>query len=554
MPGHVFVTRGDMKRLMCDAWCLPCDRALRIVPGWLEASEGFDAGPVAEAYLEAVRGYFVEQLYAGGKIRRFEARRDRLTEAWDDEDSARVVGFTEWSGGPRPWLVHVGSHPQRPIEWYMEGLRQFLERANQELADATPLCGRARPLVAVHAVGTGLGGAHYRKAEIIWQQLKTLYAFVERDDCAVDVVFVAWEKSAFAAAQACRRTSLRDPNVSTQGDRASSAERFWPTLNTAQRERAQGLARRAASGNLVLFLGAGVSIPAGLPSWGEMLLDAAKRCPELVDSCEALSNLDPLDQAQLIERFAPELREEVAGRLQPAHCTLGHLLLATLPVSEVVTQNYDRLFEQAAFAVGRPVAVIPGTRVADESRWLLKMHGSVDTPRDIVLTREDYLRYGEGRAALAGIVQALLITKHMLFVGFSLSDPNFHRIADDVRKVLRPETEADGETFGTVLLLLEDSLREQLWDQDLGLAPFGSEGKDFADVARLHDIFLDYLLYESTASAAYLLDPAYEHALTAPEKKLRDALSEILFLREELSGTPTWDAVERLLRELSGSG
>ena len=31
--------------------------------------------------------------------------------------------------------------------------------------------------------------------------------------------------------------------------------------------------------------------------------------------------------------------------------------------------------------------------------------------------REDYIRYHERRQALAGIVQAFLITKHMLFIG-----------------------------------------------------------------------------------------------------------------------------------------
>jgi hypothetical protein len=40
---------------------------------------------------------------------------------------------------------------------------------------------------------------------------------------------------------------------------------------------------------------------------------------------------------------------------------------------------------------------------------------------------EDYLRYESRRAALAGIVQSLLITKHMLFIGFGLQDDNFHR-------------------------------------------------------------------------------------------------------------------------------
>jgi hypothetical protein len=281
-----------------------------------------------------------------------------------------------------------------------------------------------------------------------------------------------------------------------------------------------------------------------------MLGEAAKDKPELCDWSDALANLDPLDQAQLIERYAPDLRRQIAERLRRSHGALAHSLLASLPVNEFVTQNYDRLLENAADAVGRPVAVIPGQRVTDASRWLLKMHGTIERPDGIVLTREDYLRYTEGRAALAGIVQALLITKHMLFVGFSLGDPNFHRIADAVRKVLRPGA-ADG-TFGSVLLLCQDELRQRLWDRDLSIVPFADADRprDVPAAARLHDVFLDYLLYEATASTSYLLDPSYEHALSPAERELRDALRDLNRFEPRLGGTATWEAVVRLLREV----
>ena len=65
-----------------------------------------------------------------------------------------------------------------------------------------------------------------------------------------------------------------------------------------------------------------------------------------------------------------------------------------------------------------------------------------------VLTRGDYLRYADRRAALAGIVQALLITREMLFVGFSLKDENFFRIADDVRKAVGGDG-SSARKFGT---------------------------------------------------------------------------------------------------------
>lgn len=69
------------------------------------------------------------------------------------------------------------------------------------------------------------------------------------------------------------------------------------------------------------------------------------------------------------------------------------MLLAGLPVAEFATTNYDALFERACAAAGRPAAVLPYEPVMGHTRWLLKMHGSIDHPHDIVLTREDHLRY-----------------------------------------------------------------------------------------------------------------------------------------------------------------
>lgn len=554
MAGHVFVIRGDMRRLACDAWLLPCDTHRNVVPHWLEAFRGepppSDPG---HAYLARLREYFDVSAFPhrGLVYKRYTALAERLEEIEDwDLDGGRVATLCGWTEalGPRPYLVNLGSHATREIEWYLEGLRQYLERVNASFAGRPARLRRARPLVACHAVGTGYGGAGWRKAMILWPQLELLQAFVERPECVVDVVFVAWEESTFAAAQACRRSPETKHSL-------PAAERLWPELSEPQREAARALARRAAAGNLVLFLGAGVSKPAGLPDWRGLLAEAASGHPELAEQLEPLQDLDVLDQAELIERYAPDLRQSVAARLRTAQHALGHALLASLPVDEVVTQNYDRLYEIAAEACERPVAVIPGSEATDARRWLLKMHGSISDPADIVLTRGDYLRYGERRAALAGIVQALLITKHMVFVGFSLGDPNFHRIADDVRKVLRPHgRETASAPFGAVLLLNQDELREKLWEGDLNLLPVAPAAAEVPAAARLHDIFLDYLLYEATASAAYLLDPDYMHALSPEELELREALIGLRPLADKLQGSPTWEAVERLLRELGARG
>jgi len=88
------------------------------------------------------------------------------------------------------------------------------------------------------------------------------------------------------------------------------------------------------------------------------------------------------------------------------------------------------MYELACRSIGVDLAVLPYSPASNTDRWLLKLHGCVSHPDDIVLTREHYMRYQTRRSALSGIVQSLLITRHMLFVGFSLRDDNFHRIVD----------------------------------------------------------------------------------------------------------------------------
>ena len=46
-------------------------------------------------------------------------------------------------------------------------------------------------------------------------------------------------------------------------------------------------------------------------------------------------------------------------------------------------------------------------------------------------------RYGDRKEALRGLVSSALITRHVLFIGFSLTDDNLHSIFDQVRKVLQ---------------------------------------------------------------------------------------------------------------------
>jgi hypothetical protein len=245
---------------------------------------------------------------------------------------------------------------------------------------------------------------------------------------------------------------------------------------------------------------------------------------------------------------------------------LTHALLASLPVTETVTTNYDTLFERASRAAGYPTAILPYESTEGKRRWLLKMHGCVEHLDDIVLTREDFMRYAESRGALAAIVQAMLITHHMLFVGFSLRDDNFLRIADEVRKVMRRRTSdlaVGPRPFGTAFLLNPSALFQSLWRDDIACVGIGDgppDGAQDADqkavinaAAIQLEILLDYVLFEANQNVGHLLDHRYDDLLSQDEALLKQhVLSLQSAATPAMRRLPAWAHVAELLTKLGG--
>jgi hypothetical protein len=105
---------------------------------------------------------------------------------------------------------------------------------------------------------------------------------------------------------------------------------------------------------------------------------------------------------------------------------------------------------------------------------MLKLHGTVSRPKEIVLTKRDYIRYNDRFAALAGIVQSTLLTRHLLSIGFSLADDNFHKIFDSVRKAKSSEddllapTDQDSYSVARYLTMLpERKYQKSQFDDNL---------------------------------------------------------------------------------------
>jgi len=198
----------------------------------------------------------------------------------------------------------------------------------------------------------------------------------------------------------------------------------------------------------ILFLGSGLSALAGYPNWSQLidrLVGEAKRRPRArldgLDTIEARRDyfmLAEFARATLGNAEYARLMKEQLGA--HAAATEAHRLIAATDYRGIITTNYDRLLETTITQV-RSWAPTTFTHIDvhamaqalfNPELFIFKMHGDIQAPGSIILTARDYdhmlLRSPHVRALLFGA----LLNYKLLFVGYSLSDPDFNLILGEL--------------------------------------------------------------------------------------------------------------------------
>ena len=524
MEGHLFIIDGDLTKLSCDAWLLPTDG-----------------------------GFFVESWCA----ELVGLAREGILEAQPWAEGERFRPFTEEppESNPWVWLGNVGRDERWSADWFASQAGEFVKQASHRIESLKvarpPKSGGLLPLLAVNALGSGKGGKASEKGALFEALIPRLRSSAEQ--CCVDVVLVTKGRAAYSAAQRVRRKLVNSDDAKWAIDETWRLGPNAPNLQPIAEDLAQAVQRD----NLVLFFGAGVSIDAGIPPW-QALLDEIARDAGLGGQLDQLRNLDLRDQAAIVgrrlEKDGRSLGQLVATHTSATKYSLAHGLLASLGVREAVTTNYDNLFEAAVGNRDGGLAVLPGNAVKPSQRWLLKLHGSIEDENNIVLTRDDYLGIATRRGALIGLVQAMLMTRKMLFVGYSLTDEDFHSLISDVRMAVPP-----GQNLGVVITLLHNDFFEELWHRDIRVTPMLTSSSepseaDNAVAARLVLVFLDLVGFVAADLDAFMLKPDYESMLTDDEKLLAAALEQLSHSVSSLEDAPGLRRVHSLLSEFGLEG
>jgi hypothetical protein len=196
-------------------------------------------------------------------------------------------------------------------------------------------------------------------------------------------------------------------------------------------------------GKAVLWAGAGLSAYAGYP-----VGTAFARV--LTDEMGEFQSTEPLILPDVAERYEVvkgrdallDKISEVFGK-EPTDIETHRKLSLIKRIPFIVTMNYDRLFE-AAYGDGI-ISIVSEQELSktkdqgwgDRKPLLYKLHGDVDHPDQLVITRTDYKRF-ERESFLWKRISTLPVEYPIIFVGYSLNDENTRSLLDNILERLGP--------------------------------------------------------------------------------------------------------------------
>lgn len=193
--------------------------------------------------------------------------------------------------------------------------------------------------------------------------------------------------------------------------------------------------------SLVLFVGAGASIDAGIPCWR----DAVRQFMDGLAETGQFNQDDNLLIPQLYynERGSGDYirkAREIFGFQKALKPTPLDETIAAIAPNHIITTNYDHLMEEAL--QGRRhyyqcISTDGEIPYRYSSHEIIKMHGDFEH-NNFVLKEDDYLSYSENFRLIETYVKALIARNTLLFVGYSLQDPDVKQIISWVKNVTGP--------------------------------------------------------------------------------------------------------------------
>lgn len=242
-------------------------------------------------------------------------------------------------------------------------------------------------------------------------------------------------------------------------------------------QRKRELIELVASKEAVLIVGAGSSVRLDYVTWDGLL----KKLETLASECDDGFKRENKKRKYEPLEYAEDIKLHILGREGNLHKYFNlldklfspksfsfddlHKTLVSLPFRGILTTNYDKVLE-AALGEKNPLQAYDNSLVIDPdyavrvheflramtdsslTRRVAHLHGRYDIPKSIILSIKDYENaYGLKLTANQEqrdsewtlhrkLLWAVLATRRVVFVGFSMDDPYFEKMLETVSKDL----------------------------------------------------------------------------------------------------------------------
>ena len=193
-----------------------------------------------------------------------------------------------------------------------------------------------------------------------------------------------------------------------------------------RKEFVKEIAIKCQNNEAALFLGAGMSSNAGLPSWKKLFEPLAREIGIDLDN----TNYQLYDIAQFyandkgISRLHKKISSEI-NKIDENSETLDEL--TNMQCNSIWTTNFDKVIENNYYKKGKRTNIIHSEEnlvnvELNKNINIFKLNGDIDDLKHAIITKRDLERYNEKHKIFLTFFKRELVVKCFLFIGYSFTD------------------------------------------------------------------------------------------------------------------------------------
>jgi hypothetical protein len=231
--------------------------------------------------------------------------------------------------------------------------------------------------------------------------------------------------------------------------------------------------------NTILFVGAGVSMHLGLPSWQQLIEEIAKqlkynpRIFKLFGTPLSLAEYYELEHGS-IGPLRSWMDQEWHHKGIDVSKSEVHEVIAKSGFRKIYTINFDRWLERACEHWGISFRkILTANDLAlrqDGALEIVKFHGDFDDDKSLVLTESSYLERLNFESPLDLMLRSDVLRHPVLFLGYSLADINVRYLFHKLARIWRDAGLSSARPTSYIFMANPNPVEERIFDK-WGIAP-----------------------------------------------------------------------------------